>query len=117
MVQEVAEDNPDHRIQFCKQMMNLIDNNQTSLASTVFSDETIFTLHGEVNCGDWAVTVIGHHWMRETHILGIHDLFGTELAMIFSFHVGLTDSVMQRVQFFFCQCLFVIFLLPHCQIY
>jgi hypothetical protein len=31
-------------------------------------------------------------------ILGIHDLFGTELAMIFSFHVGLTDSVMQ---FFF----------------
>jgi hypothetical protein len=34
-------------------------------------------------------------------ILGIHDLFGTELAMIFSFHVGLTDSVMQRMQFFF----------------
>jgi hypothetical protein len=25
-------------------------------------------------------------------LLGIHDLFGTELAMIFSFHVGLTDS-------------------------
>jgi hypothetical protein len=34
-------------------------------------------------------------------VLGIHDLFGTELAMIFSFHVGLTDSVMQRMQFFF----------------
>jgi hypothetical protein len=34
-------------------------------------------------------------------ILGIHDLFGTELAMIFSFHVGLTDLVMQRMQFFF----------------
>jgi hypothetical protein len=34
-------------------------------------------------------------------LLGIHDLFGTELAMIFSFHVGLTDSVMQRMQFFF----------------
>jgi hypothetical protein len=31
----------------------------------------------------------------------IHDLFGTELAMIFSFHVGLTDSVMQWMQFFF----------------
>jgi hypothetical protein len=28
-------------------------------------------------------------------LLGIHDLFGTELAMIFSFYVGLTDSVMQ----------------------
>jgi hypothetical protein len=55
---------------------------------------------------------------REWHILGIHDLFGTELAMIFSFHVGLTDSVMQRMQFsFLCQCLFDIFLPPHCQIY
>jgi hypothetical protein len=42
---------------------------------------------------------------------------GTELAMIFSFHVGLTDSVMQRIQFFSCQCLFDIFLPPHCQIY
>jgi hypothetical protein len=51
-------------------------------------------------------------------VLGIHDLFGTELAMIFSFPVGLTDSVMQRMQLFsFCQCLFDIFLLPHCQIY
>jgi hypothetical protein len=34
-------------------------------------------------------------------VLGIHDIFGTELAMIFSFHVGLTDSVMQRMQFLF----------------
>jgi hypothetical protein len=50
-------------------------------------------------------------------ILGIHDLFGTVLAMIFSFHVGLTASVMQQMQFFFCQCLFDIFLPPDCQIY
>jgi hypothetical protein len=50
-------------------------------------------------------------------VFGIHDLFGTELAMIFSFHVGLTDSVMQRIQLFFsCQCLFDIFLPPHYQI-
>jgi hypothetical protein len=35
------------------------------------------------------------------YILGIHDRFGTELAVIFSFHVGLTDSVMQRMQLFF----------------
>jgi aspartyl-tRNA synthetase len=35
------------------------------------------------------------------YILGIHDLFETELAMIFSFHPGLTDSVMQRMQLFF----------------
>jgi hypothetical protein len=34
-------------------------------------------------------------------VLGIHDLFGTELAMIFSFRVELTDSVMQRMQLFF----------------
>jgi hypothetical protein len=34
-------------------------------------------------------------------VFGIHDHFGTELAMIFSFHVGLTDSVMQRIQLFF----------------
>jgi hypothetical protein len=40
--------------------------------------------------------------MNALYVLGIHDLFGTELAMIFSFHVGLTDSVMQRMQFFFC---------------
>jgi hypothetical protein len=37
--------------------------------------------------------------------------------MIFSFHVGLTASVMQQMQFFFCQCLFDIFLPPDCQIY
>jgi hypothetical protein len=37
--------------------------------------------------------------------------------MIFSFHVGLTDSVMQRMHFFFCQCLFDIFLPPDWQIY
>jgi hypothetical protein len=34
-------------------------------------------------------------------VLGIHDLFETELAMIFSFQVGLTDSVMKRMQLFF----------------
>jgi hypothetical protein len=38
---------------------------------------------------------------KKCFILGIHDLFGTKLAMIFSFRVGLTDSVMQRMQLFF----------------
>jgi hypothetical protein len=37
--------------------------------------------------------------------------------MTFSVHVGPTDSVMQRMQFFFCHCLFDILLSPHCQIY
>jgi hypothetical protein len=58
------------------------------------------------------IVLTGYTW-----VLGIHDRFGTELAMIFSFHVELTDSVMQRMQFFFCQCLPDIFLPPHCQIY
>jgi hypothetical protein len=35
------------------------------------------------------------------YILGMHDLLETELAIIFSFHVGLTESVMQRMQLFF----------------
>jgi hypothetical protein len=38
---------------------------------------------------------------KKQDVLGIHDLFGTELVMIFSFHVGLTDSVMQLMQKFF----------------
>jgi hypothetical protein len=42
--------------------------------------------------------------VMNVRVLGIHDLFGTQLAMIFSFHVGLADSVMQRMQFFFCHC-------------
>jgi hypothetical protein len=39
-----------------------------------------------------------HHFSvtsKNCNVLGIHDLFGTGLAMIFSFHVGLTDSGMQ----------------------
>jgi hypothetical protein len=39
--------------------MNLIDNNQTSLASISFSDESTFTLHGQVSRHNWAVIVIG----------------------------------------------------------
>jgi hypothetical protein len=39
--------------------------------------------------------------VMNVRVLGIHDLFATELAMVFSFHVGLTGSVMQRMQFFF----------------
>jgi hypothetical protein len=39
--------------------------------------------------------------MDLTKLLAVDDLFATELAMIFSFHVGLTDSVMQWMQLFF----------------
>jgi hypothetical protein len=40
-------------------MMNLIDNNQMSLASIGFSDESTFTLHGEVNRHNGAVVIFG----------------------------------------------------------
>jgi hypothetical protein len=53
----------------------------------------------------------------QLYVLCIYDLFGTELAMIFSFYVGLTDSMQRMQYFFFCQCLFDIFLPPDCQIY
>jgi hypothetical protein len=70
-----------------------------------------------VNCKKIKSTEFSY-FCRNVLVLGIHDLFGTELAMIFSFHVGLTDSVIQRMQFFFlCQCLFDIFLPLYCQIY
>jgi hypothetical protein len=31
------------------------------------------------------------YFLNDRSVLGIYDLFGTELAMIFSFHVGLTE--------------------------
>lgn len=67
-VQELTEDDPDRRVEFCEQMMNLIDNNQILLASVLFSDESTFTLQGEVNrqnCRYWADH--NPHWIRETH--------------------------------------------------
>jgi hypothetical protein len=53
-----------------------------------------------VNCKKIKSTEFSY-FCRNVLVLGIHDLFGTELAMIFSFHVGLIDSVIQRTQFFF----------------
>jgi hypothetical protein len=53
MVQELAEDDPNRRIQFWEQM---IDNNQMSLASIDFSDEVS---PSSGNRHNWAVIVIG----------------------------------------------------------
>jgi hypothetical protein len=53
MVQELAEDDPNRRIQFWEQM---IDNNQMSLASIDFSD---VVSPSEGNHHNWAVIVIG----------------------------------------------------------
>jgi hypothetical protein len=43
----------------------------------------------------------GFKYLSINCLLGNHDLFGTKLAMIFSFRVGPTDSVMQQMQLFF----------------
>lgn len=68
MLQELTEDDPDRRIQFCEQMMNCIANNHLSLEWIVFSDESTFTLNGEVNrhnCRYWSAE--NPHWIRENH--------------------------------------------------
>ncbi|KAJ8942745.1 hypothetical protein NQ318_007912 [Aromia moschata] len=54
-VQELLEDDPDRRVEFCDLLMTCIDQNQLSLEWIVFSDEATFTLNGHVN------------WMRELH--------------------------------------------------
>jgi hypothetical protein len=68
MVQELAEDDPDHRIQFSEQMINLIDNIQMSLASKVFFRRQYLhlTYMEKVNRHNWAVIVIGwtNRWIE-----------------------------------------------------
>jgi hypothetical protein len=64
----------------------------------------------------YSLFLCNHENFKINYILGIHDLFGTELAMIFSFYVGLIDSVMQRMQFFFLSVSvrhFLVTALPH----
>lgn len=68
MVQELLEDDPDRRLQFCEEMMNALDQNLVDLDWILFSDECTFALNGEVNkqnCRYWSTE--NPHWMRETH--------------------------------------------------
>ncbi|KAJ8947413.1 hypothetical protein NQ318_009619 [Aromia moschata] len=44
-VQELLEDDPDRRVEFCDLLMTCIDQNQLSLEWIVFSDEATFTLN------------------------------------------------------------------------
>lgn len=67
-VQELIGDDTDRRIEFCEQMMNLINDNQISLDWILFSDESTFTLNGEVNrqnCRYWNDS--NPHWIEENH--------------------------------------------------
>lgn len=68
LVQELNEDDPDRRIEFCETMMDRIDRNPLFLCNIVFSDEATFTLKGEVNrhnCRYWSDT--NPDWMLESH--------------------------------------------------
>lgn len=68
IVQELREDDSDRRIEFCEHMMNSIDQNNIALEWILFSDESTFTLSGEVNrqnCRYWSNQ--NPHWIRESH--------------------------------------------------
>lgn len=68
ILQELTEDDPDRRLQFCEQMMDLLDRNVLQIENVLFSDESTFMLNGEVNrqnCRYWADR--NPHWMREGH--------------------------------------------------
>ncbi|KAJ8955832.1 hypothetical protein NQ318_005375 [Aromia moschata] len=56
-INELAEDDFDRRILFCEQMMQMIDDNTLQIENVLFSDESTFTLHGNVNrqnCRYWS---------------------------------------------------------------
>lgn len=67
-VQELTEDDPDRRMDFCERLMNKLNRNEIALGTILFSDESTFTLNGEVNrqnCRYWSAE--NPNWMRETH--------------------------------------------------
>lgn len=66
--QEIKEDDPDRRLQFCEEMLQKIDNNLNAISQICFSDEAAFTLHGTVNRHNsryWSDA--NPHWMVEAH--------------------------------------------------
>lgn len=68
ILQKLTEDDPDRRVQFCEQMMDLLDTNVVNIENVIFSDESTFMLNGEVNrqnCRYWANN--NPRWMREGH--------------------------------------------------
>ncbi|KAJ8961650.1 hypothetical protein NQ318_021247 [Aromia moschata] len=68
LVQELNEDDPDRRLQFCETMMNLCQTNPNLYKQILFSDEATFCLNGQVNrqnCRFWSRT--NPHWIIEAH--------------------------------------------------
>lgn len=57
LLQELIEDDPDRRLEFCETMMIRIEANRKFLFRIVFSDEAMFELNGPVNrqnCRLWS---------------------------------------------------------------
>lgn len=68
LVQELSEDDFDRRIEFCAEMMERFNQDNTFFNRIVFSDEATFQLNGTVNrhnCRYWSDE--NPHWMRESH--------------------------------------------------
>lgn len=68
LVQELTEDDPDRRIEFCEIMQNVCNHNPRFLRNILFSDEATFCLNGSVNrqnCRYWSRE--NPHWMMEKH--------------------------------------------------
>ncbi|KAJ8943304.1 hypothetical protein NQ318_004745 [Aromia moschata] len=49
LVQELKEDDPDRRLQFCETMMNLCQTNPNLHQQILFSDEATFFVNGTLN--------------------------------------------------------------------
>lgn len=68
LVQELNDDDPDRRIEFCEAIMDNYQRDPLFVSNIIFSDEATFTLNGEVNrqnCRYWAKE--NPKWMREHH--------------------------------------------------
>ncbi|XP_030754949.1 uncharacterized protein LOC115881550 [Sitophilus oryzae] len=68
LVQELSEDDPDRRMQFCQILMDRCNNDPLFVKRIIFSDESTFTLNGEVNRQNvryWSNE--NPRWMRESH--------------------------------------------------
>lgn len=67
-VQELQEDDPQRRLLFCENLMEMVDNNQNFLQNIVFTDEATFMLHGKVNHQNFRYwSDVNPHEMHENH--------------------------------------------------
>ena len=68
LLQELSEDDFDRRIQFCKIIMDKLNQNVNFVNHILFSDESTFCLNGHVNrhnCRYWSDQ--NPHWMEQVH--------------------------------------------------